>query len=239
MDDVLKPGTWKAALAELVGTCFLTLTALLSGTPYASALTLTAFVYTIGKVSGCHVNPAVTLGLVSARRLALPIGALYVVAQLAGALVAGFIAGRVGQIAPEYQAGSAFAEFMGFGFLMLTVVAVSEKHVPQAGSGLALGAALAAGLLTSKGVLNPAIAVAMGLTFSAATWAPIVGGILFTACFGLLAPKEASPEEASPQDDSEEASQESSEPSLEAIEATQQQRERLRSRVAALREQTA
>jgi len=34
--------------------------ALLSGTPYAVGLTLAAFVYAIGDVSGSHINPAVT-----------------------------------------------------------------------------------------------------------------------------------------------------------------------------------
>ena len=55
---------------------------------------------------------------------------------------------------------------------MLTVVAVSDKYVPRAGTGLAIGAALAAGLVTSKGIINPAIAIAMGQALTPGTWAP-------------------------------------------------------------------
>jgi len=49
---------------------------------------------------------------------------------------------------------------------VLTVVAVYEKNVPKAGSGVAIGAALAAGLLTTKGILNPAVAIAMSGNFA-------------------------------------------------------------------------
>lgn len=189
LDDVFGLDTLKAAAAELLGTAFLTLAALLAGTPYAVALTLAALVYAIGDVSGCHVNPAVTLGFVSAGRLPIGKGVLYLLAQLAGAGAAALLAPRVGSLASEYHAASPFAELVGVGFLIITVAAVSEKHVPKAGSGIAVGAALGAGLLTSKGILNPAVAVAMGQAWSAALWAPLAGGVLFAACFGLISPE--------------------------------------------------
>ena len=76
-----------------------------------------------------------------------------------------------------------------FTFLMLTVVAVSDKYVPRAGTGLAIGAALAAGLLTSNGIINPAIAVAMGQALTPGTWAPLVSAVVFTLLFKLIEPK--------------------------------------------------
>lgn len=85
LDDVFGLDTLKAVAAELLGSAFLTLAALLGGTPFAVALALTALVYAIGNVSGGHVNPAVTLGLVSTGRLPAGKGVLYVLAQLAGA----------------------------------------------------------------------------------------------------------------------------------------------------------
>ncbi|MDP9371642.1 MAG: aquaporin [Chloroflexota bacterium] len=196
LPSFLKAETWKAALAELVGTLFLTLAAILAGTPYAVALTLTALVYAIGKTSGCHVNPAITIGLVAARRLPVAMGLLYVLAQVAGALLAGQLSFLVGDPAPDYQAAGRFAEFFGFGFLILTVVAVSDKYVPAAGSGVAIGAALAAGLVTSGGILNPAIAIAVSETRTAATWATVLSGIAFALLFSLFAPKEEAKEDA-------------------------------------------
>ena len=187
LPQLVKPATLKALLAELVGTLFLTLAALLSGTPYAVALTLTAFVYAIGNVSGCHINPAVTIGLVSARRLPVTTGVGYVLAQIAGALLARLAAPHVGLLAPNYPAAGPIAEFLGAGFLLLTVVAVSDQYVPKSGSGIAIGAALAAGLVTTKGILNPAVAIAMGQLASGATWAAVLGSVVFTALFTLYA----------------------------------------------------
>ena len=86
MDDLRKRQTWQAGLAELVGTLFLALAALLTPAPstaLAVGLTLAAFVYALGDISGCNVNPAVTLGLVVTRRLPPAVGVLYLAAQLA------------------------------------------------------------------------------------------------------------------------------------------------------------
>ena len=76
----------------------------------------------------------------------------------------------------------------GVGFLILTVLAVSTKAVPKSGSGVAIGAALLAGLLATHGVLNPAIALAMGLGLSAALWAPLVGALVFAPLAVLYLP---------------------------------------------------
>lgn len=169
-----------AALAELVGTFFLTMTALLVAppqTPLAVGLALVVLVYAIGNTSGCHINPAVTIGLVAGNRFPLGPGIIYVVAQVLGALFARLVAGLVGDLQPDYQAAGIVAEFVGFALLILTVAAVYEKEVPKAGSGIAVGGALATGLLFSNGILNPAVAIAMGETLSAATWATILSGM--------------------------------------------------------------
>jgi len=181
MGDLRKRQTWQAGLAELVGTFFLALAALLTPAPstaLAVGLTLAAFVYALGDISGCNVNPAVTLGLVVTRRLSVAVGVLYLAAQLAGAALARLLAPLVAPL-PSYAAASPAGEFLGVGFLVLTVLAVSTKFVPKSGSGVAIGAALLAGLLTTRGVLNPAIALAMGLGGTPALWAPLAGALVF------------------------------------------------------------
>lgn len=187
--SVFKPETIRAALAELIGTFFLTLAALLSGTPYAVGLALATLVYAIGDISGSHVNPAITIGILLKRSIEFSTAALYIIAQIVGAISARAVSGLVGNLAPDYQAAGGFAEFFGFGLLMLTVVSVYEKNVPKAGSGVAVGAALAAGLLTTKGILNPAVAIAMGEAMSPATWATLLSGIVFTALFQVFLSK--------------------------------------------------
>lgn len=184
----LRRDTQRAALVELIGTFFLTLAALLGGHPYVAGVTLGVFVYAFGPLSGTHLNPAVTVALAFGRRIQWAPAGLYIVAQIIGAILARFVAGLVGDLAPDYQAAGIFAEFFGFGFLILTVLALTDGYVPQAGSGIAIGGALVAGLVVSKGALNPAVALAMGETISAGTWAPIVSGIAFAALFPMLKP---------------------------------------------------
>ncbi len=192
MSDIFDLTTQRAVLAELVGTFFLTLAALVSGTPYAVGLTLAAFVYAIGDISGCNINPAVTIGLVTARRLPFWKGVYYIIAQLEGALLALLVASRIGGLAAHYAPANPWGEFFGVGFLVLTVVALSHGYVPKSGSGIAIGAALTAGLVTTKGILNPAVAVAMGQALSPGVWATALGGVLFALLFRFYAPKDES-----------------------------------------------
>ena len=179
-----------AALSELTGTFFLTLaalTVLAPNTVWVVGIVLLVFVYAIGAISGAHLNPAVTVGLVAARRFPPLEGLLYIAAQIAGALLARGVVtqGWVGALG-SYQSAGAVAEFIGFGILMLVVAAVTEKRVTSAGSGVAVGPALIAGLLLSGGVLNPAVAIAMGLVTSPAVWATPLSGIVFALLFSLL-----------------------------------------------------
>ena len=190
-DSALKSETLFAALAELTGTFFLTLVALTVPppvTPYAVGLTLMVFVYAIGSLSGSHVNPAVTVGLVASKRFPLIEGIIYIVAQIAGALLARFVAGfaMADKLAGDYQSGSLFAEFIGFGILILVVAATTEDKVAKAGSGIAVGGGLLAGLLLSSGILNPAVAIAMGLAGSPAVYMTVISGVVFGLLFSLF-----------------------------------------------------
>src|SRR2546421_5553135 len=58
------------------------------GVALAFGLALLAMVYVIGPISGCHINPAVTLGVLLARKIEARHAVAYVVAQVVGAIVA-------------------------------------------------------------------------------------------------------------------------------------------------------
>ena len=187
--ELTAPATWRAVLAEVVGTFFLALAAFISGGPYAVGLTLVIMVYVLGRVSGASLNPAATVGLVVARHLSVLRGGLYIVAEVAGALLARLLAQYVTPLPLQFTAANTLGELLGVGFLIVAVLAVTGGYVPQAASGLAIGGGLLAGLVTTKGILNPAIAFAMGQTTSApwALWAPIAGALLFAGIFRVLA----------------------------------------------------
>jgi aquaporin Z len=91
-------GGWPALAAEFFGTAILVFFAVgtavyadvaagVVGIALAFGFVLIALVYTIGSVSGCHVNPAVTLGMVVSGRMNAICGALYAVAQFCGAII--------------------------------------------------------------------------------------------------------------------------------------------------------
>jgi len=61
------------------------------GVALAFGFALLSMAYTIGHVSGCHINPAVTLGFLLGRSISLVQAAYYWVARFAGALVGGLI----------------------------------------------------------------------------------------------------------------------------------------------------
>jgi aquaporin Z len=179
-----------AALSELTGTFFLALAALAVPAPYTAVvvgLVLLVFVYTIGSISGCHLNPAVTVGLAAARQFPWGEGVIYIAAQIVGSVLARLVvfSGAV-RVQGNYHSGNAIAEFLGIGILMLAVAAVTVKKVTSSGSGVAVGPALIAGLLISGGVLNPAVALAMGLISTPASWAPLLGGLAFSLLYTLL-----------------------------------------------------
>ncbi|CRK54060.1 Aquaporin Z [Rhodococcus sp. RD6.2] len=104
----------KKYVAEAVGTFILVFVAVGTavvagdkvgnlGVALAFGLTLLFLVYSIGPVSGCHVNPAVTLGQFLIGRVSAMTAGIYVVAQLIGGLAAGLALFAVAQSLPAYD----------------------------------------------------------------------------------------------------------------------------------------
>src|ERR1700753_1779618 len=86
-------------IAELVGTFVLVFGGVgsavfagshigFAGVAFAFGLSLLAMIYVIGPISGCHVNPAVTLGVLLARKIHSKDAVGYVIAQIVGAIAA-------------------------------------------------------------------------------------------------------------------------------------------------------
>lgn len=91
----------KKCIAEFFGTMMLTLiacgvavtTSSLIATAFAFGLVLMAMIYTIGDISGCHINPAVSFGLWMAGKMKLSDMWKYMIAQVAGAIVGSLLLG--------------------------------------------------------------------------------------------------------------------------------------------------
>ena len=82
-------------LAEYFGTLTLTLIVILSlagifpvATPVLAAITLGLFVYSVGHISGTHINPAVTIGLWSIKKIDASDALSYIMVQVFGAITA-------------------------------------------------------------------------------------------------------------------------------------------------------
>ena len=74
-----------------------------AATALAFGLVLAALAYAIGPISGCHVNPAVTLGFIGAGRMKLVEGVAYIVAQLAGAIAGAYLLYAMMDTSPFYS----------------------------------------------------------------------------------------------------------------------------------------
>ncbi len=184
----------RALLAEMVGTCGLALAVLVSinqpafpvPTPVIAGLTLGLFVYAIGPISGCHINPAVTLGLLSIRRIDPGRAAGYIVAQFVGAGIA-LALGRLLFAGPaEVTAGGSatigLAEMLGAVLFLFAIASVVVGRVPAPASGLVIGTGLLLGISLaspgSNGVLNPAVAFGIGSFSFPYVWGPILGALV-------------------------------------------------------------
>lgn len=75
-------------IAEFLGTLFLFYVILATSDAVAIGLALMASIFILGKTSGGHFNPAVSVMMAMARKMNMKDLAPYIVAQIAGALVA-------------------------------------------------------------------------------------------------------------------------------------------------------
>src|SRR5271170_1313540 len=160
-----------------------------AGVAFAFGLSLLAMVYTIGPISGCHVNPAVTLGLLLSGKFEAKHVPGYIIAQIVGAIVAaavlliiaqgrnggydpalsGFAANGFGDHSPEnYGLLAAFVtEVVLTFFLVFTVLGATDAKAPVGFAGLAIGLVLTlihlVGIPVTNTSVNPARSIGPAL----------------------------------------------------------------------------
>src|SRR6201995_1286166 len=183
----------KRACAELLGTFVLVFggvgTAVIAGphvgyvgVAFAFCLSLLAMAYAIGPISGCHLNPAVTFGLLVSGKVELGEALRYWIAQILGAIAAAGILlavvsgrkggydvrmeglGANGYAAPApggFPVGSALAvEVILTSFLVFTVLAATDRIANVAFAGIPIGLVLVlihlVGIPVTNTSVNPA-----------------------------------------------------------------------------------
>jgi aquaporin Z len=182
----------KKLAAELVGTFWLVLggcgSAVLAaafpsvgigllGVALAFGLTVLTMAYAIGHISGCHLNPAVTVGLAVARRFPAAEVLPYVAAQVLGAVLAsavlylvasgkagfelsaGFAANGVGAHSPggySTLAGVVLEVVMTFAFLFV-ILGATDERAPKGFAPIAIGLCLTLIHLVAIPVTNTSV----------------------------------------------------------------------------------
>ena len=194
----------KKYVAELLGTFVLVLmgcgSAVLAGSyigfvgiSFAFGLAVLAMVYAIGGISGCHINPAVTVSMLAAKKIGVKDAAYYILFQCVGAIAgagilyliasgkAGYSLASVGLGQNGYDAASpagyglvaAFTAEVVLTFIFLLVIHGSTSaKAPPGFAGLAIGLSLVlihlVGIPVTGTSVNPARSLGPAL---------IVGGV--------------------------------------------------------------
>ena len=166
--------SYKKYIAELIGTMILVLvgcgSAVLAGgqigfvgIAFAFGLAVLVMVYTIGPISGCHINPAITISMLVAKKIGGKDAFWYIIVQIIGAIIGAGIVYMIATGKPGYslaenglgqngydaQSPGGFSMIAGlifeiaFTFIFLLVIFGStHKNAPGGFAGIAIGFAL-------------------------------------------------------------------------------------------------
>lgn len=148
-----------------------------AGVALAFGLTVLTMAYAIGHISGCHLNPAVSIGLWAAKRFPANQLVLYIIAQVLGGIVAAtvlyFIAtGKAGFTTLGGFASNGYGEHSPGGFSMVAaliteivmtmmfliiILGSTDKRAPQGFAPIAIGLGLTLIHLISIPVTNTSV----------------------------------------------------------------------------------
>jgi aquaporin Z len=208
-------GIWRGAMnfskrlaAEFIGTFWLVLggcgTAVLAagfplmgvgfvGVALAFGLTLLTMAYAIGHISGCHINPAVTVGLAAGRRFPAHEVLPYIVAQVIGGICAALVLYLIASGKDGFSLGAGFAA-NGYGdhspggysllscalceitmtlIFLFVIMGATDKRVPAGFAPIPIGLVLTLIHLISIPVTNTSVnpARSTGPALFAGAWA--------------------------------------------------------------------
>jgi len=100
-------------------------------TAVAFGLVLAALAYALGPISGCHVNPAVTMGFVVSGRMKVAEGIGYMVAQVAGAIAGATVLLAIFKQVPGYKTGVEGMGADGYGNYSITGISLSGAFITE------------------------------------------------------------------------------------------------------------
>src|SRR6476620_8517569 len=165
----------------------------LLGVSFAFGLNVLTMAFAIGHISGCHLNPAVTLGLVAAGRFRLAESPGYIIAQVLGGIVGALILFLIASGAKDFSLAGGFAA-NGYGehspggytvasglvaevvmtfFFMLIILGATAKRAPAGFAPIAIGLCLTLIHLISIPITNTSVnpARSTGPALFAGGWA--------------------------------------------------------------------
>ena len=208
----------KKYIAELIGTFVLVLFACgvagqtggsLGVTSLAFGLVIVAMAYSIGNISGCHINPAVSIAMLCSRKMSLKDFCGYVVAQFLGAIAGAAVLNAIVRDPSKLGTNALYNGSAGLSFVIeailtcvfvLAILGVSSKQEYSNIAGLVIGAALVLvhllGINFTGTSVNPARSFGPALIAGnlSGIWvfllAPLCGGILAALIYGFLAKKD-------------------------------------------------
>lgn len=194
-----------AIAAEFLGTGVLTLLILsvqrsTIGVPFfvalAAGLTLALMVLALGKASGPQLNPAITIGLWTARRVSTARAVVYIAAQLLGAWAAYYlyiylVRGALQPVGGHFAGRILVAEAVGTGIFAFGWSAAIYQKFSATATATTAGLAYIVGIIAASpaaiGLLNPGVALGIrAWVWGTYVLGPVVGAVIGINLYELL-----------------------------------------------------
>lgn len=191
-----------ALIAELVGTFILTTVAITVGNPIYVGFTLVVLVLGLGAVSGAHINPAVTFGLWSVKKLKAIKMPFYFAMQFTGALLAfilmqKFKGAELGISFASFQELDwrlFVAEIIGVALLAFTIATVFVREMSDTAKSMGIGLALLGALAVGGGLVGQAAqSTTMSSSQTSAPRITRVDGVVLNPAIAIASTEKADP----------------------------------------------